>query len=269
MKRHPQGWRGFTILEMIMAMAIFLVICSAMFELLDLSQKKYSSETQLTAAFQDARLAMDQVVRDVNASGFPPVGMFSVLPPSPSSFASSPVAWSPGYDSIPPVPCLIGTAGGGTCTTPGDYDLIVETRLGADTNVSWIWYHLDPSTSILNRAVVQKSVGDPLSAVQLSGEKAAFLANVMNNAPAAQLTQITANYPNMFPGGLAQPIFQYICETPSGTIPCPLAGIYNSPQNIRDVNVTLIVMTPQRDLQRQSLTLVELTGSGHRVNPVN
>jgi hypothetical protein len=100
----------------------------------------------------------------------------------------------------------------------------------------------------------------------------AFLANVMNDAPTAQpalLTQINANYPSMFPSGASQPIFQYSCDTPSGTMPCPSAVNYNSPQNIRDVDVTLIVKTPQGDMQTHALKLVELNGRGHRVNPVN
>jgi prepilin-type N-terminal cleavage/methylation domain-containing protein len=256
---HP-AQRGFTILEMLVAMGIFLIICGVMFELLDLSQRKYSSETQLTAAFQDARLAMDQIVRDFNMSGYPPVGMFSVLPSSPQSYAISPVAWSPNYPA--PAACQIGT-----CTTPGDYDLIVETRLSTDTNVSWVWYHLDPVTSILSRAVVSKMSGDPLAIVQSSGQQVAFLANVVNNS--SSMASIRAQYPSMFPGGNPQPIFQYTCDTPSGAMTCSLAGAYNSPKNIRDIDITLIVMTPQRDLQTQQLKLVELNGRGHRVNPVN
>jgi type II secretory pathway pseudopilin PulG len=255
---------------MMMAMAIFLIICAAMFELLNLSQKKYSGETQLTAAYQDARLAMDQIVRDFNVSGYPPADMFSVIP-SNALYATSPVAWSPNYN--PPVPCQIGTGGGGTCATPGDYDLIVETRLSTDTFISWIWYHLDGTT--LYRVVAPKTTGDPLSTVSSSTAKVPFLANVMNNpgpTSPVQLAQITAQYPSMFPGGQPQPIFQYTCDMPGGpapTGPCPLAGANNSPQNIRDVQVNLIVMTPQRDMQTQSLKLVELNGSGHRVNPVN
>ena len=269
MKRRLPSHRGFTLLEMMMAMGIFLIICAAMFELLNLSQKKFSSEMQLTAAYQDARLAMDQIVRDVNVAGYPSTDMFSPPPTSyPSNYAIGPVAWSPNYPA--PTACAIGTAGGGTCGTPGDYDLIVETRLGTDSNVSWIWYHLDPPTSILYRAVVPKPTsGDPLSTVTSSGAMVAFLANVMNDAPSAQLAQITATYPSMFPGGQPQPIFQYTCDTPAGAMPCPLAGKYNSPKNVRDVDITLIVKTPQRDMQTQSIKLVELNGRGHRVNPVN
>jgi type II secretory pathway pseudopilin PulG len=253
---------------MLVAMGIFLIICGVMFELLNLSQKKYSSETQLTAAYQDARLAMDQIVRDVNVSGYPPAGMFS-NPASPTSYAVSPFSWSPGYLSN--TDCQVGT----TCTTtPSDFDLIVETNLGS--GVSWIHYELgapdgtNPTT--LYRAVVLKTAGqDAYSATSAPGVMTPFLANVMNNAPGSLLAQITAQYPSMFPSGQPQPIFQYTCDTPAGPVPCTsaLASGHNSEKNIRDVDITLIVMTPQRDLQTQSLKLVELNGRGHRVNPVN
>jgi len=266
-RRILREWHGFTILELMVAMGIFMIICGAMFELLNLSQKKYNSETQLTAAYQDAHLAMDQIVRDFNMSGYPPAGIFSIRPPNAQAYAISPIAWSPGYNNAPPTPCQVGT--GGTCATPGDYDLIIETRLSTDTNVSWIWYHLDTSTNTLSRAVVQKAPAgaDPLATVQASNTQVAFLVNVVNNS--SEMTDIKAEYSAMFPGGQPQPIFQYTCDTPSGAMPCSAAGAYNSPQNIRDLAVTLIVITPQRDSQTQSLKLIELTGSGHRVNPVN
>jgi prepilin-type N-terminal cleavage/methylation domain-containing protein len=269
MKDRIQPQRGFTMLEMLVAMGIFLLICAAMFELLNLSQQKYNSETQLTAVYQDSRLAMDQIVRDVNASGYPSETLFSPIPTAqPWRYAVGPVAWSPNY---PASPCLIGTGGGGTCATPGDYDLIVETRLStassADPPVSWIWYHLNGTT--LYRTVVQKATGDPLSTVTSSAAQVAFLSNVVNNPGATQLAQITAQYPSMFPGGQPQPIFQYSCETPAGAAPCPTAGAYNAPQYIRDVDVTLVVMTPQADSQTHQLKLVELFGRGHGANPVN
>lgn len=246
-----------------MAMAIFLIICGAMFELLNLSQKKYNSETQLTAAFQDARLAMDQIVRDVNISGYPAAGMLSNAASS-ASYAVSPFAWDPGYSSN--TDCQVGL----TCSpTPGDFDLIVETDLGS--GVSWIRYQLVGTT--LYRGVVPKSAGgDPVTATSAPDVLTPFLANVANNAPGSLLTQITAQYPSMFPSEKPQPIFQYICDTPGGpapSAPCPSAGGSNSPKNIRDIGVNLIVITPQRDQQTQSLKLVELIGMGHRVNPVN
>jgi len=242
---------GFSILELMVAMAIFLVLCGAMFGLLQVSQQKYSSETQLSGAVQDARLALDQIVRDFNVSGYPSLEMFSSQPTLPVTYALGPVAWSPNY---PSAVCTIGTGGGGSCTTPGDYDLILETRLGTDPSVSWVRYQLISTT--LYRGVVQKSSTDPATATSGSGVMVPFLANVVNAVN---------------PNGSPQPIFRYTCDTPGGPIACAssAAGLANSPLNIRDVDVTLIVATPQRDMQTQVVKFVELNGRGHRSNPTN
>jgi len=251
--------RGFTLIELMVAMAIFLIICAAMFELLQLSEEKYSSENQLSGSFQEARLAVDQIARDVDDSGYPSLNLFSYVPTTSSAYVYSPVAWSPSY---PTSSCLVGTAGGGTCSTPGDYDLILETTVNG--TVSWIRYQLQGTT--LFRAVVAKIDGDPSGPTSAPGVMAPFLTNVMNNAT-GQLGQISATYPSMFPGGLPVPIFQYTCDTVSGEAPCPLSGASNSPMNIRDVDITLIVMTQQPDAQTHMLKLVELNGRGHRANP--
>jgi hypothetical protein len=68
---------------------------------------------------------------------------------------------------------------------------------------------------------------------------------------------------------VAQPVFKFSCDTPAGPQPCPTAGNNGVPAQIRDVDITLIVMTRQPDLQTQQLKLVELNGRGHRVNPSN
>ncbi len=253
--------RGFSILELMIATSIFLVLCAAMFGLLQLSQQKYTSESQLTGAFQEARLAVDQIVRDFDVSGYPAVSLFSSVPPDSSKYAVSPVAWDPNYATNP---CLIGA----TCTTPGDFDLIIETDLG--TGVSWVRYQLIGTT--LYRTVVPKTAGaDPVASTPLSA-MVPFLTNVMNNAQVAQPAQfaeIVAAYPAMFPGGVPQPIFKYTCDSPAGPQSCLTAGNYGVPPNIRDVDINLIVMTRQPDLQTQLPKIVQLTGRGHRVNPSN
>lgn len=264
-----RGNRGFTILELLLAMTIFLIICGAMFELLDLSQKKYNTETQVSSAYQEARYAMDQIIRDFNVSGFPPPAMFTTVPVTkPWTYAVGPVAWSPGYTSG--ADCQIGA-----CQTPSAEDLIIETHLSTDTtdsNVSWIWYHLDQPTNTLFREVVTKTAGDPSSTVLAANTQVPLLTNVMNDPGAALETQIQAQNPNMYPGGLPVPIFQYYCVSPTpasgpASVPCSSAGANNAPRFITDVEITLIVKTPQNDLQTQQIKLVELNGRGHRSNP--
>jgi len=189
------------------------------------------------------------------------------LPLSANQYAITPVAWNPGYPATPG--CLIGTAGGGTCVTPGDFDLIVEGDVDG-SGVEWIRYQLVGTT--LRRGVAQKAGTDPVAATNAAG-MLPYVQNVMNNAGNAQIAQIKATpaYAGMFPGGNPVPIFQYTCDAATAgaaPAPCTDAGANNSPQSIRDVSITLIVMTPRPDAQTGLLRLVELNGRAHRINPI-
>jgi prepilin-type N-terminal cleavage/methylation domain-containing protein len=254
--------RGFTILELMIATAIFLVLCAAMFGLLQLSQQKYTSESQMTGAFQETRLAIDQIVRDFNVSGYPALSLFSTVPADSSKYAVSPVAWDPNYAVTS---CVVAS----TCFTPGNFDLIIETDLGS--GVSWIRYELIGTT--LYRAIVAKTPGgDPIAATSAPGVMVPFLTNVMNNVQATQpalFAEIAAAYPAMFPGGNPQPVFVFTCDSPAGPQPCATAGNSAIPTNIRDVDITLIVATRHPDMQTLLPKIVELAGRGQRVNPSN
>jgi len=233
--------RGFTLIELLTALGIFLIVCGAAFTLLASSQQRYRTESQVLTSFQEARLALDQIVRDVNDSGYPPPTYYDG---AAADSASSPFAWYPGY--LTSAPCSIG----GTCVTPGDFDLIVETNPNRQTSntVRWIRYKLQGTT--LSRAVVDKtSSTDPATAT--SGNFVPFVQNVVNSA--------------------SQPIFAYTCDTPTAAQPqpkpCSLAGADNSPTNIRDVAITLIVATPLPDATSGAPRIVQLSGRGRRVNP--
>jgi prepilin-type N-terminal cleavage/methylation domain-containing protein len=260
---------GFTLIELLVALGIFLLITGAAFTLLSSSQKSYQTESQVLTSFQEARLALDQIVRDVNDAGYPPATFFSSSFPLRS--ASFPFAWSPGYTV--PTPCQIGTAGGGTCTTatagnssPGDFDLIIETNPNPQTTtVQWIRYQLQGTT--LMRGMVDKVSGGDPDATTSGANLAPFVQNVVNNSTPAQIAQYQAAYPGMFPGGIPVPIFSYTCDTGNVPLACPSAGTANSSANIRDVIVTLIVAAPLPDATTGHLRLVQLSGRGRRVNP--
>jgi prepilin-type N-terminal cleavage/methylation domain-containing protein len=266
--RIPKKQAGFTLMELMVSVGIFLLICGAIFELMGTTQNRFRTESQVLSAFEEARLGLDQIVRDVNDSGYPPQNHFSGAPPV-TAYAVSPIAWSPSY--APATPCLIGTAGGGTCASPGDFDLIVEGDVDG-TGVKWIRYQLPvgappPASTTLFRGAIPKGPAgtDPVTAT--AGAMLPYVLNVMNNAPPAQIAQFQAAFPAMFPGGTPQPLFQFTCDTPTGPVLCQNAVGSNSPANVRDVDITLIVMTPQRDAQTNQIHLVELNGRGHRVNP--
>jgi prepilin-type N-terminal cleavage/methylation domain-containing protein len=251
--------RGFSLLEMLAAVGVFLVISGAVFALLNITQQRQQTEAQVLDSFQEARLGLDQIVRDVNDAGYPPPNHFSTLPAA-NLYASSPFAWSPNY---PATSCAIGV-----CTRPDRFDLIVETDIDPQKNngVEWIRYKLQGTT--LLRGVVSKVAGaDPVTTTAPS--LVPYVQNVMNNASAAEIAQFQGSYPAMFPGGDPVPIFRFMCDTSAGPKLCSTAGPDNSAQNVRDVQITLIVKAPSPDLQTGQTRMVELRGLGHRINPNN
>ncbi len=273
--RTPQ--LGFTLIELLTALGIFLLICGAAFTLLSSSQQRYRTESQVLNSFQEARLGLDQMVRDVNDSGFPPPTFNDGIPADAFQYASSPFAWSAGA-GYPGTPCLIGTVGGGTCTTatagdsaPGDFDLIIETNPNPQdsNNVQWIRYQLVGTT--LMRGMVGKTVGtDPDAATSAAGILAPFVQNVVNNVCPSQIPTCQAAYPGLFPGGTPVPIFTYFCDNsspPPPTFQCASASANKSPANVREVNITLIVAAPLPDATTGQPRLVMLNGRGRRVNP--
>jgi len=275
--RVPHVQQGFTLIELMVSTAIFVLLSGAIFALLAPAQMQFQNQSQIVGAFEEARLGMDQIVRDVNVAGYPAISNFSQAPANASQYAITPIAWNPGYAAAPSVPCVIGTAGGGTCVTPGDFDLIVEGNVDG-SGVEWIRYQLVGTT--LMRGVVAKGPGaDPATAT--APAMLPYVLNVMNNATGGagvQIAQIKAMpaYASMFPGGNPVPVFQYTCDTATGaaasctSLPAcpPPAANGNCPQSIRDVSITLIVMTPQPDAQTGQLRLVELNGRAHRINPL-
>ena len=243
---------GFTLIELLVALGIFLVITGAAFTLLGSSQQRYRTESQVLNSFQEARLGLDQIVRDVNDSGYPPP---SFNAGDPTQFAYSPFAWSPSY---PGTSCQIGT-----CATPGDFDLIVETNPNPQDPacppncVQWIRYQLQfppvvQVPTLMRGAVFKRVGGDPDADTSAAGVLVPFVQNVVNSP--------------------AQPIFSYTCDTSAAPqlppLPCPLATAADKiPANIRDVMINLIVATPQRDATTGQPRIVELRGRGRRINP--
>lgn len=272
-RRSGSQERGFTLIEMLASLGIFLLVSGAAFTLLTSSQQRYRTESEVLTSFQEARLGLDQMVRDISDAGFPPPTFANA---DPAKVTTAPFGWSPNYTI--PAPCQIGTGGGGTCITPTDFDIIIETEpnpndlaCAPNCSVEWIRYQLQGIT--LMRAVARKQASHDPAVDTAQAGFVPFVQNVVNNSPTLQIGQfqLEAAYPLVFAGGAAVPIFQYICDTPSvpqnPPQPCPLAGADNAPRNIRDVAITLIVAAPLPDTTTGRPRLVQLEGRGRRVNP--
>jgi hypothetical protein len=133
----------------------------------------------------------------------------------------------------------------------------------------YIRYKLNTNGNIttLYRGVFPKIAGqDPYLTIP-DNTLTPFVSNVLNDSTPAQIAQINALYPNMFPGGATVPLFMYTCDTPTGPQDCAAAGPpYDVPTNIRSITITLIVATPTPDPQTGQPRIVELTGRATRIN---
>jgi len=267
LKTHSRTQRGFSFLELVAATAIFIVLAGIIFSVLVQGQQSYETESGVMDSFQQASIAVDQIVRDVHTAGYPPANAYTsavTALPANANLIAWPFAWSPTYgptSANPGVPCTVG----GTCVTPSAFDLIVEGDIG--NGVQWIRYQLNGTT--LFRGVANKGVG-LVPATQTALNLLPYVDNVMNNAPAAQMAQLRAVYPNLFPGNNPVPIFTYTCDAPNPNPPAlcsTLAAPNNTVTYIRDVNIVLIVQSPTRDQKTGQLRAVTLTAQARRSNP--
>jgi prepilin-type N-terminal cleavage/methylation domain-containing protein len=244
--------KGFSLIETLVVVGVFTVITGAVFMLLNVFQQRYKMESEVLDAFQGARMAVDQINRDVHSAGYPPGNALAsdALAAGSVNVTAAAFAWS-ASDGYPTATCNVGT-----CTVPGDYDLIVE--LDADpenfNGVEWVRYRLNGTT--LERAVVSKTIGgDPVSAT--GAAFVPYVENVINNPGATIINRVRASYSSMFPGGNAVPMFRYRIEP----------GAPNTPPNIREVDITLIVMAANPDPKTGQLRVVTLEARARRINP--
>jgi Tfp pilus assembly protein PilW len=247
---------GFSLLELLLSMSLFIIISGTALSLLNTAQKRFQTEGQVLSSFQEGRLALDMMVRDIDDAGYPAANQFSSAAPAVTLYAVTPVAFSP-----PGAPCAVGT-----CASPNNFDLILEELDNTTNTMRWIRYQLI-GTTLWRGYVTKPAAGDPATVTAGAGVMFPYATNVMNQTSAIQIAQINATYPGTFPGGAVVPIFTYYCDTPAGPTLCTAAGAYNLANNIREVEITLIVLIQQPDMQGGRLRLVTLNGRGHRVNP--
>ena len=253
--------RGFSLLEIMVVLGVFLIITGMVFELLLQAQQRYRTESEFLEAFQSARLGLDQIVRDVHTTGFPPLNSvpltFLAANPNNANLVAEPFAWAVNY---PAVPCTVLAS----CNNPGGpaaNDVIFETDVDPEVadGVEWVRYQLRGTT--LFRGITPKNIAaNP--AIATLNNLAPYVENVMNATTPAEMAQIQASYPNLFPGNAAVPVFQYACGVPAG--PC---NAIHTARDITEITITLIVRAANPDPRTQQLRVVTLTGLARRINP--
>jgi prepilin-type N-terminal cleavage/methylation domain-containing protein len=262
MRNRPRQ-RGFSLIELMVVAIVFTLITGVVFTVLITAQQRYKIESEVMNSFNGANVAIDQMTRDIHQAGYPPANTFtSAAIAANPVLVALPFSWETGYPALPA--CTMGT--GGSCSpAPSAFDIIVETvpDPSVNPNVQWIRYKLPAGSHTLQRAMVQKTAGDPV--ILTNGSLSPYLDGVMNNASAAEIATIQKYYPTMFPGNAAVPIFTYYCSL-AGAAPL-LCTTANTAMDITGVQISLIVEASAVDPKTRQPRIVTLTGQAIRINP--
>ncbi|MBI4467453.1 MAG: prepilin-type N-terminal cleavage/methylation domain-containing protein [Acidobacteria bacterium] len=269
---------GFSLIEMMIVMFIFLIISGAIFGLLNTAQIRYRAEQQLLDSLQGARVGIDQVTRDVRRAGYPPLNAYDTIVANPPNnwVLNGVETWrlavplvgyraGIGIDQT----CIVDAANPAlsTCTIPGPFELVVETDLEPNGTVDWVYYRLDtPGNAVAHpptgggaftrtfyRAVMVKACdGPPWVPMQCTnGNPVAdsgvpIVENVMQD-PAVALDP-TAN----------PAVFSYVCA--GGAPIC-------TPENIVEVLIVLQVRAITPDIQTRQVRAVTMQSLARVMNP--
>ena len=71
------GARGFTLVEMLIAMAVGLVVLGAMYSTFTIQQKTFANQEEIVAMQQSVRAGMDMMAREIGMAGYDPCSVNS------------------------------------------------------------------------------------------------------------------------------------------------------------------------------------------------
>jgi prepilin-type N-terminal cleavage/methylation domain-containing protein len=268
---------GFSLIELMVTMAILLIISAAVFGLLNVAQIRYRNEQQFLDSFQNARVGIEQLTREIHSAGTPPPSTYDAahvpaIPTTATPDMQHKFAMSfRGYDTLTfayDMGCAVGT----NCYAPGPWALSMEMDLDPyNTNcpnwVEVVEYNLndDPQingvsyTSTLMRSVSSKLVAggtapgplcEPAETTWANKTWVPFIENVVNKFPAAN--GIVTN-----PPGTPIPLFTVGCDV---LMSC---GV----QNVNQVYINMWVRSKNIDLQTNQTKVIQLQSTVQRLSP--
>src|SRR5258708_36815037 len=77
MRKRKHSAVGFSLVELLVGTILFTIVTGIAFSVLMSAQLRYQGESTVTEAFQQANVALDQIVRDVHSAGYPPMSSLS------------------------------------------------------------------------------------------------------------------------------------------------------------------------------------------------
>jgi len=72
--------KGFTLIELLIAMVVGLVVLAATYSVFTIQNKTLTTQEKLASSYQNARIAMDMMIRDISMAGYNHTGTGSTVP---------------------------------------------------------------------------------------------------------------------------------------------------------------------------------------------
>jgi len=211
---------GFSLLELMIVLALLGIIMGSIFAQINQAQQNSTSQQIKLDLFQESREFMDQIARDLRASGYPNTRNFSSDPVSPAE--QSP------QEAVGLVKLDVG-------------ELWFESSIDGSGNVSVIHYDLVQTGTgcpCLERSQTPKIQADPLT---------------------GQTETDQVDVQSVINGTSADPIFKaYYADGTTVSLPIDITN--NALANVNTVDIILKVQSPNRDPQTgQQATMTLMT----------
>jgi len=287
--------RGFSLIEIMVVLVIFMIIAGAVFGAINVAQVRYAAEKRFLESFQGARIGVDLMVRDIHNAGYPPPytypGNFPYLPTGPTPVTiPNPVPWEVPTQAAPGLQDrfavgIVGVRGGVVdlgctvnggafpCQFPNAFDLILELDIDPESTnpalgptIEWVryqlcWIQADGTCLPTPRVggVTATSVITRGVQTKVTGldPSAVVLSNVpfVENIVQDSSLPVGAGLPD---GTRNTAVFTYVCV--GGAATCAV-------EQVESVIITLRVRSADPDLQTRQAREITLRGLGRRLNP--
>ncbi|MBI4442659.1 MAG: type II secretion system protein [Acidobacteria bacterium] len=256
--------RGFTLIELMVAMAVLLIITGAVFQLLSQSQQRSTTAATVEEATAMLRDTMDQMIREIRLAGYPPEKSYPCPPPVGATYGACLTYLNSGY-----------VAGG--ILIANDYSIQFEADTDGDNIAEVFDYELRVPAGEATGGCATVAEDAILTTPTLM--RSAVVKNADGSVPAADFQPFLENVRNC-ELGTPVPIFTY-CAAPAFPPPAPpwspgggcpeMSYMATSalllPRNTRIVMLRLQVQSAVRDPQSGQFQNIEQFGLADRVNP--
>jgi prepilin-type N-terminal cleavage/methylation domain-containing protein len=256
--------QGFSLIEVMMVLSIFLIVSAAIYGLLNTAQIRYRAEREFLESFQGARLPPPHTFpgnlgSPPTPAGAYPAGTWRNPLDAPAALQDSFALGIVGINAANNVDtaCLVNTTNmaASTCTIPNEWDLILESDINPENitqAVEWVRYDLQDAgdTSTLFRTVNPKNIVGGASPLD-NASNVPFVENITQDPTAAVAAANPAVFTYECDPLMADPANQAICRA----------------EHIKNVYVTLRVRSLRPDIQTQQFRVITIRGAGARQYP--